>query len=190
MPSLSDSQPLKGPTKSGIVETADGGRCIPASTRADGSVRKEIRVRPGYRPPEDVEVYRNRTAQAFKDRSKGGVPGASFVPLEKPKSPTSQRPRPSQTLTSPNNNPKTTTEQQPDEPVDPELEKQKEARKLSKKLRQARDLQQKKEQGESLLPEQFQKVCQINELARQLNKLGFDDEGQKKDTEGQTVSSG
>ena len=65
-----------GVSKAGITTSATGERHIPASTRADGSVRKEIRVRPGYRPPEDVEVYKNRTAEAWKNRGKGGVPGA------------------------------------------------------------------------------------------------------------------
>lgn len=32
-------------------------RVIPASVRADGSVRKERRVRTGYTPPDEVQVY-------------------------------------------------------------------------------------------------------------------------------------
>lgn len=64
--------------------------------------------------------------------------------------------------------------------VDAEAEKQKEVRKLCKKLRQARDLQKRREGGDSLLPEQFEKVIKINELIRQLDKLGFDQEGQKR----------
>src|ERR1700759_3936830 len=70
-------------SKSGITTDENGIRHIPSSVRADGSVRKEIRVRPGYRPPEDVEVYRNRTAEAFRNRGKGnGVPGAEAVEAE------------------------------------------------------------------------------------------------------------
>jgi hypothetical protein len=34
------------------------------------SKRKEIRVRPGYKPPEDVELYKNRAAAAWKNRGK------------------------------------------------------------------------------------------------------------------------
>ena len=62
--------------RSGAVITPAGDRHIPSSARADGSLRKEIKIRPGYRPPEDVEVYKNRTAEAWKTRGKGGVPGA------------------------------------------------------------------------------------------------------------------
>jgi partner of Y14 and mago protein len=68
-------------------------------------------------------------------------------------------------------------------PADPEAEKEKEAKKLLKKLRQARDLKDKKEQGDVLLPEQFEKVIKINELMRQLENLGFDSEGEKKKAE-------
>src|SRR5436190_3411505 len=64
-------------SSSGItVNAATGERHIPSSTRADGTQRREIRVRPGYRPPEDVEVYKNRTAAAWKNRGAGGIPGA------------------------------------------------------------------------------------------------------------------
>src|ERR1700761_2995581 len=71
--------PTTQPSKSGITTSETGERHIPASTRADGSVRREIRVKPGYKPPEDVEVYKNRTAEAWKNRGKGGVPGAESV---------------------------------------------------------------------------------------------------------------
>lgn len=64
------------PSKAGITRNADGQQIIPASLRPDGTTRREIKVRPGYRPPEDVEVYKNRTAEAWKSRGSGGVPGA------------------------------------------------------------------------------------------------------------------
>lgn len=66
---------MSSTSKSGIQVSSDGSSRIPASTRADGSTRKEIRVRPGYRPPEDVETYKNRSAEAWKHRGSGGVPG-------------------------------------------------------------------------------------------------------------------
>ena len=69
------------PSRAGITVTADGRQIIPSSIRADGSARREILVRPGYRPPEDVEVYKNRNAEAWKNRGSGGVPGAA--PVEK-----------------------------------------------------------------------------------------------------------
>lgn len=46
---------------SGLVQDDRTGNCvIPASVRADGSVRKERRVRPGFLPLEDVPRFRSR----------------------------------------------------------------------------------------------------------------------------------
>lgn len=44
-------------TPSGVKESADGTRYIGGSVRADGSVRRTFKVRPGYTPPEDVPKY-------------------------------------------------------------------------------------------------------------------------------------
>ncbi|KAI9819089.1 MAG: hypothetical protein M1826_001181 [Phylliscum demangeonii] len=68
-------------SQSGIVTTTSGARHIPASRRADGSTRREIPIRPGYRPPEDVETYKNRMAaeKAAAGKTRGGVPGAALV---------------------------------------------------------------------------------------------------------------
>ena len=164
-------------------------------------MRKEIRVRPGYRPPEDVELYKNRTAEAYKNRGKGGVPGADTASTA-PDPPSAaanknakrREARKKAAASAPTNGhvpaatsdaKQSTTSVEPakEEPVDPEVEKTKEAKKLAKKLRQARDLQDKKEKGDSLLPEQFQKVIKINELVRQLETLGFDSNGDKKSTQ-------
>ena len=192
-------------TNSGIQKLGNGESVIPASTRADGSVRREIRVKPGYKPPEDVEVYKNRTAEAWKNKGKGGVPGAESVgteerePLHKTAANKNAKRREARKRAAAG-----TAEEGgksvdgevitngaaakangggpefiPEE-VDPEAEKAKEARKLAKKLRQARELKEKKEKGDSLLPEQFAKVIKINELIRQLDSLGFDAEGEKK----------
>lgn len=183
-------------SKAGISTSSSGDRVIASSVRADGSVRKEIRVRPGYRPPEDVEVYKNRTADAWKNRGSGGVPGAEPVSKSDDK----------QTTTASNKNAKRrearkkaaaaanaedakqdsngdangASAEAPKEEMDPEVKKEKEAKKLAKKLRQARELKDKKDQGDALLPEQFEKVIKINELIRQLESLGFDANGDKK----------
>ncbi|KAL6714628.1 hypothetical protein ACLMJK_008053 [Lecanora helva] len=76
MPTTSTPPPKSSTPSSGAITTANGDLHIPSSTRADGSLRKEIRIRPGYRPPEDVEIYKNRTAEAWKTRGSGGIPGA------------------------------------------------------------------------------------------------------------------
>ncbi|OOF99163.1 hypothetical protein ASPCADRAFT_204823 [Aspergillus carbonarius ITEM 5010] len=205
-------------TQSGIATNeTTGERYIPSSLRADGSKRREIRVRPGYRPPEDVELYKNRAAEAWKNRGKGGVIGADGLKDEedasanKPGSAASNKnakrreaKRKAKATQEPASNGKdvacidnwraaapaedrkqsnetNNAAAQAEEAVDPEAEKEKKARNLKKKLRQARDLRDKKNQGEALLPEQLEKVIKIQELVRQLDVLGFDANGDKKE---------
>ncbi|KAH9861558.1 hypothetical protein J1614_011308 [Plenodomus biglobosus] len=184
-------------SKAGITTSATGERHIPASVRPDGTLRKEIRVRPGYRPPEDVEVYKNRTAEGFRTRGKAGIPGAE--PLKSQDDAAKSSPAANKNAKRREARKKAAAagadEQEdgtggeakevakPVEPakaVDPEAEKEKEAKKLTKKLRQARELKDKKEKGDKLLPEQFEKVIKINELIRQLESLGFNAQGEKK----------
>lgn len=208
-------------SSSGItVDSSTGERYIPSSTRADGSKRREIRVRPGYRPPEDVELYRNRAAEAWKNRGKAGVPGAEGL---------SKQPDQTRTGTAASNKnakrrearkkakatdgseatdgrdadsiegwrafgagtegrenldnsgePENETNAPAQSEVGQDAENEKKARNLKKKLRQAKELRDKKSQGESLLPEQLEKVIKIQELVRQLDALGFDSNGEKK----------
>ncbi|KAM6481965.1 hypothetical protein HDV62DRAFT_361730 [Trichoderma sp. SZMC 28011] len=194
-------------TNSGITtDEASGERHIPESTRADGSKRKAIKIRPGYQPPEDVQVYKNRPAEAFRERGKRiGIPGAASAQDEKS----------DQGSASSNKNAKrrearkkakaagdgegegeakadataTTKDGQPKaEEIDPEVEREKKARSLKKKLKQAKELKQKKDGGEGLLPEQIAKVIKINELIRELDALGFDTEGEPKtETKGDAI---
>lgn len=192
-------------SRAGIATTATGERHIPSSVRADGTLRKEIRVRPGYRPPEDVELYKNRTAEGFRNRGKAGVPGAEGLKTDDDSSKltaaankNAKRREARKKAAAASSDGKTDQEKlaevkvtgekdkaqepvvEPEKPKDPEAEKEKEAKKLMKKLRQARDLKDKKEKGDKLLPEQFEKVIKINELIRQLETLGFDAQGEKK----------
>lgn len=189
------------PSKAGIVtDESSGERHIPESVRPDGSTRKAIKIRPGYRPPEDVEVYKNRTAETFRNRGKGGIPGAEGL-RDDSKTDTSAG-----TTAASNKNAKrrearkkakaagdegegeaenanataAAAEAAKTEQVDPEVEREKKARNLKKKLKQAKDLKNKKDTGEALLPEQIAKVIKINELIRELDALGFDAEGEPK----------
>ncbi|KAL4979801.1 hypothetical protein BDW66DRAFT_96448 [Aspergillus desertorum] len=203
-------------SQSGITTDAvTGERYIPSSVRADGSKRKEIKVRPGYRPPEDVELYRNRAAAAWKNRGKAGVPGAEgLAPTgndtlksvsgsgtaasnknakrreAKKKAKAATIHDGTATITNgkdisqvDNKRAASAKQQQQDalaDPVHPELEREKKARNLKKKLKQARELSDKKNKGEALLPEQLEKVIKIQELIRQLDALGFDANGEDK----------
>ncbi|KAI9868680.1 MAG: hypothetical protein M1813_004530 [Trichoglossum hirsutum] len=186
-------------TKSGIITNESGERHIPASKRADGSTRREIKIRPGYKPPEDVEVYKNRAAESWKTRGSGGIPGAEGLKDDKGdgdaktsnKNAKRREARKRAKAASEEQNgaqePVVSTEEgDSSTPVKPEAlnlgaEKEKQARNLRKKLRQAKDLMDRKESGENLLPEQLEKVIKINELVRQLDGLGFDADGQPKE---------
>lgn len=190
------------PSKAGIVEDVSGDRHIPSSIRADGSKRKEIKIRPGYKPPEDVEVYKNTTAEGFRSRGKGGIPGASGI-NDKESGPTSMNTKNSKRRdarkkaaaasslsstkaereASSDTNWRQTSDNQckVDESNNPTVEQEKKARNLKKKLKQAKDLREKKDGGADLLPEQFAKVIKINELIRELDALGFDSEGEPKE---------
>ncbi|KAJ9475333.1 hypothetical protein PHBOTO_005414 [Pseudozyma hubeiensis] len=65
-------------TTAGIVERAGTqDRIIPESRRADGSVRKERKVRPGFTPVEDVVRYRPARAREAEEARKRGVPGSA-----------------------------------------------------------------------------------------------------------------
>ncbi|KAJ4394520.1 hypothetical protein N0V93_003738 [Gnomoniopsis smithogilvyi] len=186
------------PTNSGIITDDSGERHIPESTRPDGSVRKAIKIRPGYKPPEDAVLYKNRTAESFRNRYKGGVIGAEASATPDTSSASSAAANknakrrearkkakesggekkdddPSSKLATA---PPQTDEKKAEEAVDPEVERKKKARNLTKKLKQAKELQDKKDGGQSLLPEQIAKVIKINELVRELAALGFDTEGE------------
>lgn len=198
------SEPAK-PSTSGIVTDETGERQIPQSVRADGSTRKAIKIRPGYRPPEDVELYKNRTAESFRNRGKGGIPGADGLKEENVETPSSsaaanknakrrearKKAKASESQgEGADGSAKTGTTPAKAEEVDPEAEKEKKARNLKKKLKQANDLKNKKEGGEALLPEQIAKVIKINELIRELEALGFDAEGvPKADAANETTKS-
>ncbi|KAI5801644.1 hypothetical protein DFH27DRAFT_482218 [Peziza echinospora] len=194
MPSVPRNPP--NVTTSGILATPDGARVIPSSLRPDGTKRKEIQIRPGYRPPEDVEIYKNRNAQAFKEGGKGGgkgpIPGAEALsdkedgkgagagagaPLDKnaKKRAAKKKAKAAAAAEGGEEAPvaSSTARLKPSELSAEEKEKQ--AKAIRKKIRQANDLKTKKDSGESLLPEQMDKVIRLAELMRQLNALGFDE---------------
>lgn len=190
-------------SNSGISETNNGSRFIPASVRPDGTARKEIRVRPGYRPPEDVEVYKNKAAEAFKNRG-NFVPGAEpssdkddgkkgtaasnknakkRAAKKKAKETEGTTSEPAKATTPAEKKPTVETKPTP-EPTTlnsartktdlSEEEKEKQAKAIRKKIRQATELKERKAGGENLLPEQLEKVIRLSELTRQLKSLGFD----------------
>jgi partner of Y14 and mago len=183
---------------SGIVTDESGDRHIPESQRADGTTRKAIKIRPGYRPPEDVEVYKNRTAETFRRRGVGPIPGAegvvsddkTVVPGASAASNKNAKRREARKKAKAAGEDGAAADdkgagagdaqEEKKEEVDPEVEKEKKVRNLKKKLKQAKELKDKKDGGGALLPEQIAKVIKINELVRELEKLGIDADAETK----------
>ena len=229
MPSAtSPDRPSTPLSTSGIQTLPTGHAIIPSSVRPDGSTRKEIKVRPGYRPPEDQEKYRNRNVEPRSNIGTGGIPGAepasTPVKVAEEKNKNAKRREAARKKAATTTAAISTDENQiPDaaiseitngvqntqlhassteklkqawrDPnklatnndvtsaaaaVDEATEREKKARNLKKKLRQARELKEKKEGGGELLPEQLTKVTKIHELIRDLDKLGYDADGELK----------
>ncbi len=149
-----------------------------------------------------MEVYKNRTADAFKNRGSGGVPGAEGLKDDKDEGSAAsnknakRREARKKAKVAEESGEKLKDQskeaeakaQSKAEEVNPEIEKEKKARNLKKKLKQARELKEKREGGAALLPEQFAKVIKISELIRELDALGFDEEGEPKVGKEETVS--
>ncbi|RKF81118.1 hypothetical protein GcM3_039004 [Golovinomyces cichoracearum] len=163
------------PSTAGIIESQTGERHIPSSTRADGTKRKEIKIRPGYKPVEDVQVYKNRSAESWKTHASNGVPGAQGLLEKKSKdsavSIKNAKKREAKKRSNEANETKKVEAEEAIQQVNPEAEREKKARNLRKKLKQARELKNKKEGGFDVLPEQLAKIIKIDELIRELNAL-------------------
>ena len=146
-------------------------------------------MRPGCLPPEDVEVYKNSRAEAWKNRGSGGVPGAA--PVVKPDAAKLEAARIKNAKKKERKKAKKEGGEKEEggegddkETVPPVVssinaadatpeEKEKLAKAIRKKIRQANELKTRKDGGESLLPEQLEKVIKMSELMRKLDALGF-----------------
>lgn len=190
-----------GAARSGIAQTASGDAYIPSSTRADGSKRKEIRVRPGYVPPEDIETYKNQRADALKNKDKAGIPGTeslqSTVVITDGKSKNAKRREAAKKrlenqpsgddladtldrqnldgdkLTADRGNPEKFQTDTIQSGTE-EAEQQKKIRNTLKKLKAVRELKVRKAAGEKMSIDQIAKMGKEPELLRDLSKLKYD----------------
>jgi len=169
-------------TKSGIVtDAASGQRHIPASTRADGSTRQPIKIRPGYRPPEDVEVYKTQSSNTGA-LGKSAIPGSEDAPSEAQllmSVPSKSRSASDAEVVRANSGQSgecellsSHTESTCTEGTNSQTKK---VRSLQKKLKQARELERRRDEGEILLPEQALKVLKITDLLSELQSLEVED---------------
>lgn len=145
-------------TTAGIVQVGEE-RWIPGSQRADGSYRKERKVRPGFVPLEDVKRYSNARLESVKEHSR--PPGSKA----KPEIPGAKK---KDTVKSVKAVPK--KDQTP--PVGNQTEEKK-IKALNKKIRQITDLEQKLIKGETLNEEQHEKIKKGKSLREELAKLAL-----------------
>ncbi|RMZ91541.1 hypothetical protein DV736_g1222, partial [Chaetothyriales sp. CBS 134916] len=194
-------------TNSGIHTAADGSSFIPASRRPDGSIRKEIKVRPGFKPTEDIAAYKTPTAAARSQLS-STVPGAEQVStLPKPDATSKnakrrEAARKRAAVATQDNDletPNTTVplsgihkleadQRHLDDAAD--AEKQKKIRNALKKLKAVRDLKAKAAAGEKMSPDQLIKIGKEDELVRDLRKLSYDGVEMGEAAEDQATSTG
>jgi partner of Y14 and mago protein len=177
------------PSTAGIITDQDSGeRHIPESTRSDGSTRRAIRIRPGYRPPEDIELYRNNSIHHPRRHPKrvpgsedrviadiGGTQNSSKPSTSNMKASTTSGQEkdvipqdsspPCDAITDIAQTPTATPAQ------DTACDQVKRSRNLLKKLRQSRELQSRMNSGDILLPEQMLKVDKIPTLIMELESL-------------------
>ena len=177
---------MSSAAKSGIETTEDGSSVIPASKRPDGTLRKEIKVRPGYQPPEDVETYKNRRAANWKNRGSGGVPGtevASQANNAESKSKNAKRREAAKKKAAVDGIQDSALATAMSQAVidgneegeeEEAVEQQKRRRNALKKLKAVQELKRKKAEGEKLSHDQLMKISKESELLRDLDKLGYD----------------
>ncbi|CAJ0756566.1 18815_t:CDS:2 [Entrophospora sp. SA101] len=136
----------QSPTPSGIITKDNGERVIPASKRPDGTIRAERKVRPGYIPPEDVPLYRNKYAQE--------------TPLDNDQ------------VNIHNNNNK--VDDNKGEMLNKEqlIEmNKKKIKALEKKIRQIERIKEKQDNGENLITDEHEKLKKLEPFKEELNKL-------------------
>ncbi|CAO3656244.1 unnamed protein product [Mucor fragilis] len=153
---------MTDPSNAGIIQVGEE-RWIPGSQRADGSYRKERKVRPGFVPLEDVKRYSNARIEASREASlpPGAKATASSIPGAKKKA--AEKPKPAVPTT-------------PVAPTPPAADqtKDKKIKALNKKIRQITELEQRLIKGDKLNEEQHEKVKKGRSLREELEKLSLE----------------
>jgi len=177
---------MSKPASSGIQTSTDGQAFIPSSRRADGTTRREIKVRPGYKPPEDVETYKSRTAEGWRSKGGKGVPGVDDPDTDQHeadvKSKNAKR-REAARKKKEVEGQQGVTEvegalghmqlETGQNEIDQEAEHQKKIRNQLKKLKAVKDLKTRKAAGEKLSADQLIKIAKEQEIVRDLVKLNY-----------------
>ena len=161
---------------SGIQTTRSGERIIPASVRADGSIRPERRVKHGYTPAEDVAIYKNEQAEVFRSHQYGHkdyVPPGLGKPVEEDKK---KRRRPKKNDEGGDANGGGNVVSQTNSNVEGigQEDPEKKARALRKKIRQAKELKERAAKGDKLEASQIAKIGMLDVFEKELAALDIE----------------
>ncbi|KAI8995034.1 hypothetical protein BDB01DRAFT_847013 [Pilobolus umbonatus] len=149
-------------TNAGIIQVGEQ-RWIPGSYRADGTYRKERKVRPGFVPLEDVQRYSNARMETARGNQTNT--GGRVIPGSKRKEPVKvTKESPGQQVTKTTKTTETIVAAK-DQPIEKKIKA------LNKKIRQVNELEQKLVRGETLNEEQHEKIKKGGSLKKQLSQL-------------------
>ncbi|KAF9194713.1 hypothetical protein BGZ51_007940 [Haplosporangium sp. Z 767] len=192
--STSTAPPAK--SVAGILEKDTDVRVIPMTRRPDGTIRKERKVRPGYTPPEDVAKYTNQVLNSARPvaPSSSSSLNSSSAPKTKTQMKNDKRKAKRKeeaavidaalaagSIPEQLSNNATSTEQKQESAADTittatahtSVDPEKKLRALNKKLRQVEQLKERQEKGETMLPEQIEKISKMDELLAQIAELSI-----------------
>ncbi|KAL8433669.1 hypothetical protein ACSSS7_003738 [Eimeria intestinalis] len=176
-----------------VVNVATGEKVIPGSVRPDGTLRKPIKIRPGYTPIEERRTFRTRQQLSREEHASHvgtSIPGLTPVENVGPKSSGSSKSRNKKKIDGGGGAPspiKTTKaaddtdvladqlkeklavskEAEPAKASDPS----KRLRNIRKKLNEIKELEQKVAEGVPATPEQLEKLGRKAALMAELAEL-------------------
>ena len=164
---------------SGIQTTRDGEQVIPASVRADGSIRPERRVKQGYTPAEDMATYKNENIETFRSHQYGHkdyVPPGLGKPTDTEDKKKRRRPKKKDEAGegSEELKPRAEVGSQNLEGVGQE-DPEKKVRALKKKIRQATELKERAARGDKLEASQIAKIKMLEVFQKELEALNIED---------------
>ena len=162
----------------------DGSMVIPGSRRPDGTYRKDVKVRAGYVPQDEVPKFISPGCAFETRRAADPLPGFSVAAQPQPKMSQSQKKAAARQKkraakqqqkaegggsASPAAKEKTTKDSQPPAQQGPPI--QNKIKGVQKKIKQTEQLVEKKEAGQKLNADQLTKIDRLEELRSELAAL-------------------